>query len=89
MSTLILNLFLWEGSSLILNLFFVGRVHHIGLPIGPCVSYNHFTIPSNMIGVSSQHTCIVLVIPNISKANYVTSSTIKYDMVPLNSSNKV
>jgi hypothetical protein len=33
MSTLILNLFLWRSSTLILSLFFCVRVHPTGLPL--------------------------------------------------------
>jgi hypothetical protein len=29
--------------------FLVGMVHHTSLPLGPRVSYNYRTIPSNMI----------------------------------------
>jgi hypothetical protein len=61
-------------STLILNLFFMGmvhfnfkfiifcmRVHHNGLPLGPHVTYGCCTIPLNMIDVSSQRICIVLI----------------------------
>jgi hypothetical protein len=58
MSTLILNLFLWGVSTLIYST--VGRIHHNGLPLGPRVSYCRCAITSNMIGVRSQRTYIVV-----------------------------
>jgi hypothetical protein len=63
-------------STLILNLFFMGKVHHTGLSLDPRVSYNCYTIPSNMVGVPSHHTSIVLVYSTVSK-NTISVLSIK------------
>jgi hypothetical protein len=43
-----------------IHFIFVGMVHHIGLSLGPHVSYRCCTIPLNMIGLSLQRIGIVL-----------------------------
>jgi hypothetical protein len=63
--------------TLILNLFFVRRVHHTVLPLDHRVSYNRCIIPSNMISVPSQYKGISLPLdPRVSYNCYTISSDI-------------
>lgn len=62
-------------STLILNIFFVERVYHTGFPLVPRVSYNRFTISSNMIVVLSQQTYITLA----SFIHYSSGSTLELE----------